>query len=124
MHLGPLGSANHKPGSANHKPDSANHNPESANHNPQSADHKPGCSLSHFREVGEKDHLLTERCWCAWKLSLLLIIQQFLKLMYSVCILIYVSMYLYSYPSTHGVPRLAADGAREQFNGRLTMTID
>jgi len=34
-----------------------------------------------------------------------------LKLMYSVCILIYVSMCLYSYPSTHGISGLAPDGA-------------
>jgi len=34
-----------------------------------------------------------------------------LKLMYSVCIPIYVSRYLYSYPSTHGISGLAAGGA-------------
>jgi hypothetical protein len=33
------------------------------------------------------------------------------KLMYSVCIPISVSMYLYSYPSTHGISELAAGGA-------------
>jgi hypothetical protein len=33
-----------------------------------------------------------------------------LKLMYSVCIPIYVSMYLYSYPSAHGKSGLAAGG--------------
>jgi len=31
-----------------------------------------------------------------------------ITVMYSVCILIYVSMYLYSYPSTHTISRLAA----------------
>jgi hypothetical protein len=31
--------------------------------------------------------------------------------MYSVCILIYVSMYLYSNPSTHAISGLAAGGA-------------
>jgi len=39
--------------------------------------------------------------------------------MYSVAILIYVSMYLYSYPSTHGISGLAAGGAWEQFEVRL-----
>jgi len=43
--------------------------------------------------------------------------------MYSVCILIYVSMYLYSYPSTHGISGLAAGGAWEQFEVCLKMTI-
>jgi len=43
--------------------------------------------------------------------------------MYWVCILIYVSMYRYSYPSTHGISELAAGGAWEQFKGCLKMTI-
>jgi hypothetical protein len=34
-----------------------------------------------------------------------------IKVMYSVCIFIYVSMYLYSYPSTHAISGLAAGGA-------------
>ena len=33
-------------------------------------------------------------------------------------------MYLYSYPSTHGISGLAAGGAWEQFEVRLKMTID
>jgi len=41
----------------------------------------------------------------------------------SVCILIYVSMYLYSYPSTHGISGLAAGSAWEQFEVRLKMMI-
>jgi len=44
--------------------------------------------------------------------------------MYSVCILIYVSMYLYSYPFTQGIAGLAAGGAWELFEVRLTMTIE
>jgi len=44
--------------------------------------------------------------------------------MYSVWILIYVSMYLYSYPSTHGISGLAVGGAWEQFEVRLKMTIE
>jgi len=43
--------------------------------------------------------------------------------MYSVCILIYGSMYLYSYPSTHDISGLAAGGAWEQFEVRLKITI-
>jgi len=44
--------------------------------------------------------------------------------MYSLCILIYVSMYLYSYPSTHGISGLAAGGACEQFKVRLKITLE
>jgi len=44
--------------------------------------------------------------------------------MYSVCILIYVSMYLYSYPSTHGISGPPAGGAWEQFEVQLEMTIE
>jgi len=44
--------------------------------------------------------------------------------MYSVCILSYVSMYLYSYQSTHGISGLAAGGAGEQLEVRLKMTIE
>jgi hypothetical protein len=43
--------------------------------------------------------------------------------MYTVCIPIIVSMYLYSYPSTDGIYGLAAGGASEQFEVRLKMTI-
>jgi len=35
-----------------------------------------------------------------------------------------VSMYLFSYPSTHGISGLAAGGALEQFEVRLKMTIE
>jgi len=44
--------------------------------------------------------------------------------MYSVWILINVSMYLYSYPSTHGISGLAAGCAWEQFEVRLKMIIE
>jgi len=44
--------------------------------------------------------------------------------MHSVCILIYVSMYLYSYLSTHGISALAARSDWEQFKVRLKMTIE
>jgi len=43
--------------------------------------------------------------------------------MYLVCILIYGSIYLYSYPSTHGISGLAAGRASEQFEVRLEMTM-
>jgi len=48
----------------------------------------------------------------------------FQKLMHSVCILIYVSMYLYSYLSTDGISGLAARGDCQQFEVRLKMTIE
>jgi len=44
--------------------------------------------------------------------------------MYLVCILIYVSMYLYSYPSTHRISRLAAGGVWEEFEVRLKMMME
>ena len=47
-----------------------------------------------------------------------------LKLVRSVCIIIYVSIYVYSYPPTHGISGLAAGCAREQFKVRVKMTID
>ena len=47
-----------------------------------------------------------------------------ITVMYSVCSLIYVSMYLYSYPSTHGISGQAAGGAWEQFKVRLKITIE
>ena len=68
-----------------------------------------GSTSNQGRAVWEK-HLLWKRGRCAWKSYLLLIVQQFLKLIYAVCIPIYVSMYLYSYPSTHGISRLDAGG--------------
>jgi hypothetical protein len=44
--------------------------------------------------------------------------------MHSVCILICVSMYLYSYLSTHGKSGLAASGNQEQFEVCLKLTIE
>jgi hypothetical protein len=82
-----------------------------------------GSTSNHSRAVWEKHHL-REHCWCVWTSYLLLIVQRFLKLMYSVCIPIYVSMYLYCYPSTHGESGLAAGGAWEQFNAPLEMTME
>ena len=43
--------------------------------------------------------------------------------MYSVCILIYVAMYLYSCPSTRGISGLAAGGAWAEFEVCLKITI-
>ena len=43
--------------------------------------------------------------------------------MYSVSILIYVAMYLYSNPYTPGISALTAGGAWKQFEARLKMTI-
>jgi len=44
--------------------------------------------------------------------------------MHSVCILIYVSMNLYSYLSTHGISGLAAHGDCQQFEVRLKITTN
>jgi hypothetical protein len=63
------------------------------------------------RAVWDKPFLLWERCGCAWNLLLLLILQRFLKLLYSGCIILYVSMYQCSYQSTDGISGLGAGGA-------------
>jgi hypothetical protein len=55
---------------------------------------------------------------------LLLMVQQFLKLMYSVCILIYISMYQDSYPSTHGISGLDMGGVGEQSEVHRKMTFE
>jgi len=47
----------------------------------------------------------------------------FFTLTYSVCIVVYVSMYLYSYPSTHGISGLAPGSAWEKLEVCLKMTI-
>jgi len=89
----------------------------SAVNKPRSAGDKSGSILNHSEAVWEKQHLLWECCWCAWKSELLLIIQRFLKLMYSVCVPIHFSMYLYSYPSTHSISGLAADSVMRAIRG-------
>ena len=98
--------------------------PWSAGDKPGSAGDESASTLNHSSGVSEKQHLLWERCWCDWKSLLLVIIQRFLKLLYSVCILIYGSMYLYSYPSSHSISGLSAGGASEQFEKLLQMTIE
>jgi len=55
---------------------------------------------------------------------LLLIVQRFSKLMHSVCILINVSMYFYSYLSPHSISGLAACSDCRQFEVRLKMTTN
>jgi hypothetical protein len=44
--------------------------------------------------------------------------------MYSVSILIDISMYLCSYQSAHGISDLAAGSASEEFKGRLKMAME
>jgi len=75
----------------------------SANYHLGSTNAKRLSMLYHSRAGWEKHYLLWECCWCAWKSYLLLIVQRFLKLMYSVCILINMSMYLYSYPAAQRI---------------------
>jgi len=85
---------------------------------------KSGSTSNDSRAVWEEQHVLWECCLCTWKSYLLLIVQWFSKLMYSVCILINKFMYLYSYPSTHSISGLAAGSAWEQFEVRRKMTIE
>jgi hypothetical protein len=70
-----------------------------------------GSASNHSRAAWEKHHLLWERCRCAWYSWLRLIVQRYLKLMYSGYIFIYVSKYLYSYQFAHRIAGLAAGGA-------------
>ena len=88
-----------------------------------SADHKPGNISNHHREARDKHHILCKCCWCTWISYLLLIVQRLLNLVYSVCILISECMYLYSYPSTHGISRLSTSGAWVQLDVGLKMAI-
>jgi len=79
------------------------------------ADDKPGSTWERRRQTWESrrhvwEHLESQSC-----------IQFVFSSMY---LCIYVSMYLYSYPSTHGISGLAAGGAWEQFEVRLKMTIE
>jgi len=89
-----------------------------------SAGDMSGSAPNHSRAVWDKQHLLWERCRWASNSWLRLIVQRFLKLMYSGCIVIYVSMYLYSYQSTDGKSGLAAGGAWERFEVRPKMMIE
>jgi len=118
------GSAGNKPGSAGDKPGSAGNKPGSAGNKPGSAGDISGSTLNHSKAAREKQYLLWECCWCTWKSWLLLIVQRFLKLMYSVRIIIYISMYLYNYPSTDGTSGRAAGGTWEQCKVCLNITIE
>ena len=79
--------------STSDKRESTGNKPGITGDQPASTGAKSGSASNHSRAVWEK-YLVWQRCWCAWKSELLLIVQQFLKLMYSVCILIYVSISL------------------------------
>ena len=91
--LGAPGSAGEMPGSAGDKSGSAGDKTGSADDKSRIDGDQSGSTSTHSRAVWVK-HLLWERCWCAWKSYLLLTIQRLLTLMYSVCILIYVSILL------------------------------
>jgi hypothetical protein len=73
---------------------------------PGGAGDKSGTSSNHSRAIWKKRQFHWERCRCACQSQLLLIIQQFLDLMNSACILIYVSLDIYSYTSTLGISGL------------------
>jgi hypothetical protein len=61
---------------------------------PGGAGDKSESTSNHCRAVWDTKHLLWEQCWGARKAELLLIVQRFLKLISSVCILIYVYIML------------------------------
>jgi len=84
---------------------------------------KSGSTSDISRAVWENQHLVWKWCWCSWISKLILIIEQFITLMYSVCILITVSMYLYHYPSTLSISGLAAGSAEKQFEVCMKMTM-
>jgi len=120
-HLGAQTTSLGAPTASLRAPESSGNKPECTDHKPETAAHKPGSILSYCRAVWEKH--LQERCWCTWE-CLLLVIVQWLKLMYSVSILIYVSMYQYRYPTTHSISGLAAGAGREQVEVLLNMMIE
>jgi len=57
------------PGSSDDKPGSSDDKSGSADDNPGSADDKPGITSNQCKAVWEIQHLVSERCWCAWKSS-------------------------------------------------------
>jgi len=71
----------------------------------------PQRTSNHYRVVWNKWHILWECCRCARKLLLLHIVRSFLILIHLVWIRIYVSIYLYCYPSTHDIFGLAVNSA-------------
>jgi len=90
--LGAPGSTSVKCGCASDKTGCTGDKSGCADDRPPSAEDKSGSTSNHSRAVWEKQHLLWGRCWCTWKSYLLHIDQRLLKLMYSVSILIYVSI--------------------------------
>ena len=72
--------------------------PGSASNMSGSACDKSGSTSNHSGAVQENNFVL-ESCWWAWKSWLLLIVQRLLNIIYSDCILIYISMYLCIYES-------------------------
>jgi len=79
-----------------------------------SADDKPGSTWERRRQAWERrrqawEHLGAPATNLGAPVTCLGVPR--ITVMYSVCILIYVSMYLYSYPSTHAISGLAAGGA-------------
>jgi len=110
LHLGALCGAIGKTGNADDEP--------------MSAGTKPGSTLNHCRAVWENQPLFWKPSWFAWKSLLEHIVQWFLKPMYSVCILINVSIYLYHFPTTHRISGLAIGCAWEEFEVHLKMMIN
>jgi len=98
--------------------------PRSTENQPGSASDNPGSTSNYKRAVWEKQHLVWDHSWGAWKSLLLLVIQWFLKLMYSVCILIYESMYQYCFPSTHDILVLRAQFAEELLDTWRTIKLE
>jgi len=75
-------------GSAAYESGNSGNNSESTENKRGNANNNLRSTSNHSRAVWEKLHLLCEHCWCAWKSKLLLIVESYLKLMYSVAILI------------------------------------
>ena len=138
VHLEALGSVGDNSGSADHKPGSiwelqrqvlelrcpSMGPPGSAGNKSESSDLNPGSMSNDCRALREQHYLHWEHCWCVRKLSLLLIVEQFFKLMYSVWVFIYLSIYQYSYRSIHHTSSLAAGCAWEECEVDLKLTIE
>jgi len=107
------------PSTSQETPGSASWKPESADHKPGSAYLKPGSTLNDCRAVWE--NIFGNAPGAPWHRSYYLLFNGcynwYIQFIFS-------AMYLYSYPTTHGMSGQAAGGACEQVEAHLKMTIE
>jgi len=98
------------------------------------ADDKPGSTSERWRQTWEHQRHVWEHLQSQWSslgkttssLGMLLVRLEIIATVFSLYshLCIYVSIYLYSYPSTHSISGLPAGSAWEQFEVGLKMTIE